>query len=48
MSREIMSEFSKTQLPETHSLILDRQGSVLKIWFNRPEAKNALNAAMAL
>ena len=41
-----MSEFSKTQLPETHSLILDRQGSVLKIWFNRPEAKNALNAAM--
>jgi len=41
-----MSEFSKIRLPETHSLILDRQGSVLKIWFNRPEAKNALNAAM--
>ena len=41
-----MSEFSETVLPEGHTLILDREGSVLKIWFNRPEAKNALNAEM--
>jgi isohexenylglutaconyl-CoA hydratase len=33
-------------LPTTSDLVLDRQGSVLTIWFNRPEAKNALSAAM--
>ena len=38
-----MSDLAKTQLPSTNTLILERQGSVLKIWFNRPEAKNALN-----
>ncbi|MEQ9517980.1 MAG: enoyl-CoA hydratase/isomerase family protein [Parvibaculum sp.] len=31
-----------TALPDTSSLILERDGSVLKIWFNRPEARNAL------
>ena len=31
-----------TTLPDTSSLILERDGSVLKIWFNRPEARNAL------
>ena len=41
-----MSDLAKTQLPSTNSLVLERQGSVLKIWFNRPEAKNALNAEM--
>lgn len=35
-----------TALPETKNLILDKQGSVLIIWFNRPEAKNSLSAEM--
>tara|TARA_R110002049_G_scaffold23490_76_gene82927 strand:- start:614 stop:1423 length:810 start_codon:yes stop_codon:yes gene_type:complete len=35
-----------TALPQTHYLILERQGSVLTIWFNRPEAKNSLSADM--
>ena len=35
-----------TALPETKDLILERQGSVLTIWFNRPEAKNALSGDM--
>ncbi len=29
-------------MAETSALILERDGSVLKIWFNRPEARNAL------
>jgi isohexenylglutaconyl-CoA hydratase len=33
-------------LPDTKSLILDRQGSVLTVWLNRPEARNALTADM--
>jgi len=33
-----------TSLPETRSLILERTGSVLRIWFNRPDARNALTA----
>ena len=41
-----MSDLAKTQLPSTNALVLERQGSVLKIWFNRPESKNALNAEM--
>ena len=41
-----MSDLAKTQLPATNMLLLEREGSVLKIWFNRPEAKNALNAEM--
>jgi isohexenylglutaconyl-CoA hydratase len=41
-----MSDIAKTQLPATNMLLLEREGSVLKIWFNRPEAKNALNAEM--
>ena len=41
-----MSDLAKTQLPSTNTLVLERQGSVLKIWFNRPEAKNALNTEM--
>lgn len=35
-----------TTLPDTPSLILEPQGSVLTIWLNRPEAKNALSAEM--
>jgi isohexenylglutaconyl-CoA hydratase len=35
-----------TALPETKDLILDKQGSVLTIWFNRPEAKNSLSTDM--
>ena len=35
-----------TTLPETKDLILEPQGSVLTIWLNRPQAKNALSAAM--
>lgn len=31
-----------TTLPTTTALILEREGSVLRIWFNRPEARNAL------
>jgi isohexenylglutaconyl-CoA hydratase len=34
------------QLPNTTSLVLEHEGSVLKIWFNRPEARNALSAEM--
>jgi isohexenylglutaconyl-CoA hydratase len=33
-------------LPDTTALELDAQGSVLTIWLNRPEAKNALSAQM--
>lgn len=35
-----------TTLPDTRHLLLDRQGSVLTIWLNRPEARNALSADM--
>jgi isohexenylglutaconyl-CoA hydratase len=35
-----------TQLPETSDLILEPQDSVLTIWFNRPDAKNALSTEM--
>ncbi len=31
-------------LPQTKALILEREKSVLRIWFNRPEARNALSA----
>lgn len=41
-----MTELATAKLPETKSLILERKDSVLKIWFNRPEAKNALNTEM--
>ena len=41
-----MSDLSSSELPATQSLILERDKSVLKIWFNRPEAKNALSAEM--
>ena len=34
-----MSDIAKTQLPATNMLLLEREGSVLKIWFNRPEAR---------
>lgn len=33
-------------LPTTKSLILERTGSVLYVWFNRPEVRNALNQEM--
>ncbi len=41
-----MSDPSKLELPETQFLLLERRGSVLKIWLNRPEAKNALSEEM--
>ncbi len=35
-----------TVLPPTTALVLEPKGSVLTVWLNRPEAKNALSAAM--
>ena len=35
-----------TTLPDTQALVLEPQGSVLTIWLNRPEARNALSAEM--
>jgi isohexenylglutaconyl-CoA hydratase len=35
-----------TELPTTTDLVLERRGSVLNIWLNRPAAKNALSAEM--
>ncbi len=35
-----------TKLPTTNTLILEPNGSVLTVWLNRPEAKNALSAEM--
>jgi isohexenylglutaconyl-CoA hydratase len=35
-----------TKLPDTTALILEPRGSVLTIWLNRPEARNALSAEM--
>ena len=29
-------------LPNTDNLVLEREGSVLTVWLNRPEVKNAL------
>ena len=34
-------------LPAVEHLLLEEQGSTLTIWFNRPESRNALSAAMA-
>jgi isohexenylglutaconyl-CoA hydratase len=34
------------KLPDTRYLVLEPAGSVLTIWFNRPEAKNSLSADM--
>lgn len=36
----------QTALPDTKTLILERSDSVLYIWFNRVEARNALSAEM--
>lgn len=36
-----------TKLPTTKELILERNASVLTIWFNRPESRNALTAEMS-
>jgi isohexenylglutaconyl-CoA hydratase len=33
-------------LPDTKDLILERSGSVLTVWFNRPQTKNSLSAGM--
>ena len=35
-----------TDLPDVQDLVLEHEGSVLTVWFNRPEAKNALSAEM--
>jgi isohexenylglutaconyl-CoA hydratase len=35
-----------TTLPDTQTLVLEPRGSVLTIWLNRPEARNALSAEM--
>jgi isohexenylglutaconyl-CoA hydratase len=42
----ITGEDTMTALPKTKDLILEKEGSVLTIWFNRPEAKNSLSAEM--
>ena len=34
-------------LPEVSNLLLERNGDTLTIWFNRPEVRNALSAAVA-
>ena len=34
-------------LPEVSNLLLEREGDTLTIWFNRPEVRNALSAAVA-
>ncbi|GAB5413613.1 MAG: isohexenylglutaconyl-CoA hydratase [Congregibacter sp.] len=34
-------------LPDIHHLILEGDGETLTIWFNRPEARNALSSEMA-
>ena len=34
-------------LPDVHNLILDREGDLLTVWFNRPDVKNALSEEMA-
>ena len=41
-----MEKNLKTYLPKTETLIIERCGSVLTIWFNRPDARNALNSQM--
>lgn len=41
-----MSDLKKSLLPQTTTLILQRRGSVLFIWLNRPQSKNALSAEM--
>ena len=35
-----------TTLPKTNDLVLEQDGSVLTIWFNRVEAKNSLSGEM--
>jgi isohexenylglutaconyl-CoA hydratase len=35
-----------TTLPQTEHLLTERDGSVLTIWLNRPQARNALSAEM--
>ncbi|MFT4630614.1 MAG: isohexenylglutaconyl-CoA hydratase [Dinoroseobacter sp.] len=42
-----MTKPPETVLPPTNELILESQGSVLKITFNRPESRNSLSAEMA-
>ena len=41
-----MSASVPVELPKTRTLLLDLKGSVLRIWLNRPEAKNALSSEM--
>ena len=41
-----MSIQNEAKLPLVQFLILDLHRSVLNIWFNRPEARNALNDQM--
>ena len=35
------------ELPEVNGLELERRDDTLVIWFNRPETRNALSAAVA-
>ena len=37
---------NQKKLPDTKTLILERSGSVLCIWFNRAEARNAISPEM--
>ncbi len=41
-----MSVSEDVFLPEAKTIITERNGSVLRIWLNRPESKNALSAEM--
>ena len=41
-----MTQIIKSQLAGMDTLILERKGSVLTIWLNRPEVKNALSIEM--
>ena len=41
-----MSVSEDVLLPETKTIITERNESVLRIWLNRPESKNALSAEM--
>lgn len=41
-----MTNKMTTESPQAEELLLEREGSVLRVWLNRPEAKNALSAQM--
>ena len=40
------TSLTNASLPDTQALLLERRGSVLHIWLNRPDTRNALSAEM--